>query len=151
MAPQDLLDFLVKLKGRTEMVLAYGVLIPTGTSSPTCAQDSGDPKRIEEFLSLVSNAGDNIYELCNSDFGNKLAKLGEDMMKRVGNIIYLRRAPIVSTIRVNYGTQEIPPHPTEGWSFNPEKNAIVLSRDIAWTIQPQGTTVKVYYEVAEVE
>lgn len=87
-----------------------------------------------------------MYNLCDPAFGQNLAKIGEVLSYTVGNIIYLKRVPIVSTIQVWYGTQRIDPHPTQGWSYDPARNAIVLGSEIQWSQQPPGTRVRVRYE-----
>ena len=96
----------------------------------------------------MPNAGKNIFSLCDPDFGDRVAEIADDLVRFVGNTIYLKRPPIVESIRVHFGTQEIFSHPREGWMFDFAKNAIVLGDEIVWTQQPLGTKVRVDYEAA---
>lgn len=147
-SPKDFYQFLLQLKGQKEKVLSYGAIIPTGTNEGMCRRDETgtSPLKIESFLSLVYNAGKNIMSLCDGNFGDQLAKISEDLVKYVGNVIYLNRPPILDTIKVTYGTQVLIKDYLKGWSFDPSRNAIVLGPDIAWSQQPTGTRVKVYFE-----
>lgn len=143
-------NFLTNLKANKDKVLAYGVIVPSAVSN--CSRDDMNfPSRIENFLAMPINAGKNVMNLCDSAFGTKLADLSKDIAKYVGGVIYLNRAPVVSTIKVTYGSQIIPPGYKNGWSFDPSKNAIVLGDDIQWSQQPAGTKVQVYFEAAQYE
>ena len=144
----DFLNFLVALKGDTNKVSVYGVIVPA--SETQCDRDTpGEtPDRIESLLAKVSNAGTNKMSLCSPDYGDKLASLGDDLLRRVGSLIYLNRRPVSSTIRVTFGSQVIPSDASVGFVYDASKNAIILGEKIAWTIQPSGTKVQVSYEAA---
>lgn len=146
-----LYDHLLKLKGKREKILAYGAVIPSGYNDSVCGRDEygKEPRLIEQFLTMTINKGNNIFNLCAHDFGDKLAKVAEDLAKQVSNTIYLSRAPIISTIRVFFGTQEIPSDPIYGWSFDAELNAIYLGSKIELDpTQPDGTKIRVDFEAA---
>lgn len=150
-SPVGLYDHLLKIKGKREKILAYGAIIPTGYNDPQCSRDvpEVEPRLIEQFLNMVINRGSNVFNLCAQDFGDKLAQVAEDLAKQVSNTIYLSRAPIVSTIRVFYGTQEIPSDSEYGWSFDSELNAIYLGKKIELDPnQPVGTKIRVDFEAA---
>lgn len=146
-----LYDHLLKIKGKREKILAYGAIIPSGYSDPQCGRDeyNREPLLIEQFLSMTINKGTNIFNLCAPDFGDKLASVAEDLAKQVSNTIYLSRAPIVSTLKVFYGTQEIPSDAEYGWSFDAELNAIHLGAKLELDpAQPDGTKIRVDFEAA---
>lgn len=141
-------DFLVKLKGTSEKILSYGVLVPTGTFG--CARDEGvPPTDIERFLSFSPTAGSNEFSLCDPLFGDKLAGLGKDLASRIGNFFYLQRVPVLSTIVLTFGTQIIPFDKVSGWSFDSAQNAILLGPKVAWSKQPPGTKLLIRYESTE--
>lgn len=147
----SLYDHLLKIKGKREKILAYGAIIPSGYNDPQCGRDeyNREPKLIEQFLDMTINRGNNVFNLCALDFGDKLAQVAEDLAKQVSNTIYLSRAPIVSTIRVFYGTQEIPSDAEYGWSFDAELNAIYLGKKLVLDPnQPAGTKIRVDFEAA---
>lgn len=146
----SLYTFLTALKGNKDRVLSYGVIVPSNVNN--CERDEfKGPARIEQFLALTVNAGKNTMNLCDPDFGTKLADLSKDIAKYVGGVIYLNRAPVLSTLKVVYGTQEIPQGYKTGWVFDAARNAIILGEDIVWSQQPEGTKVQVYFEAAQFE
>lgn len=140
-------DFLVGLKGRPERIISYGVIVPSTVSN--CSRDSSEsPQRLESFLSMMPNAGNNVFSLCDPLFGDRISGIADDLVRYVGNMIVLNRPPVISTIRVTYGNQEIPRDLRRGWSFDAFRNAIIFGDDVEWLPQPEGTKVKVYYEAA---
>lgn len=146
---QDLYDFLVKEKKDPAKILGYGAIIPTGVDDSRCPRDAWDPPtKIEEFLKLVQNAGKNEFGLCDPDFGQQIAGMGKDIVKKVGGRMKLNRPPVVETIKVMYGTQEIPNDFKKGWTFDPADNSLYFGQEITWTTQPPGTTVKIDFKAA---
>lgn len=146
---QDLYDFLVKEKKDPAKVLGYGAIIPTGADESRCPRDAFDaPTKIEEFLKLVTNAGKNEFGLCDPDFGQQIAGMGKDIVKKVGGRMKLNRPPVIETIKVMYGTQEIPNDFAKGWTFDPSDNSLYFGQEIQWTTQPPGTTVKIDFKAA---
>lgn len=145
---RELMDFLLRLKTRSEQVLGYGVIIPSPDSS--CQRDDGSrPQKIENFLGMVSNAGSNIMNLCAADYGDRLNAFFEDMVKRVGNQIYLSRKPIVESIKVFFGSQLLPAGDAKkGWVYNAYLNAVVFGKDIDWNAQPNAQ-LQVYYDAVK--
>lgn len=148
---QDFWDFLLTLKGRKDRLAAFGVIVPV-LDNRSCSRDDDSmrPMRLEQFLSLANwdPNQSNVFNLCDPAFGNNLTSIGDILVKAVGNIIFLSRPPILSTIKVQYGSQMIPADPKLGWSYDPARNALILGNDIVWTTQPPGTKVQVFYEAA---
>lgn len=146
---QEFMDRLVAIKGRKEKIIAYSVMVPTGT--PNCPSENEPTVRFEQFLASLSNAGRNVFNLCDPAFGDRVAQIGDDLVRYVGNTILLSRPPILATVRIEYGTQVIPADPRKGWSYDPSRNAIVFGDELVWSKQPDGTKVSVAYESATFE
>lgn len=138
-------DFLAKLKGSAKNLMGYGVIIPS-TYSITCERDEYKPTQLENFLGMFQNSGNNILGLCDADYGNQLAQFSKDIAQLVGNTIFLKRLPVLKTIKVNFGTQEIEPDAEKGWSYDIQRNALILGSKLELTEQPFGTKVSVVYE-----
>ncbi len=146
----DFYNFLMQLKGQKSSVLLYGVLVPTGADDNVCLRDDNlTPVRVESLLNMVVNAGNNELSLCDSDFGSKLASMGSDLASHLGRNIYLTRPPVLESIHVYFGSRELPNDFHTGWTFDPERNAIIIGDAVDWTGQPDGSTVKVTYDPAE--
>jgi len=147
---KGLYELLLKLKGgNADRILAYGVIVPSNDTL-NCRRDDGGarPRRIEDFLSRVVNKNNNIMNICDPDYGVRLAGMAQDIVKRIGNVIYLNRPPDLKSIRVTYGTQTLPMDYEKGWSFDAKKNAVILGAKIPWGSQPTGSRVKVFYNAA---
>ncbi len=149
---QKMLD----LKGQDKrLILSYGVIIPTTeVTGPNCQRDPiGLPNHLEAYLGMVRNGANraNIFSLCDDQFGPKLAGLAKDIVDNVGNTFFLSGLPDVDTIRVTYGSLELPKDPDTGWKFDSARNAVVLGDKIDWSSQPSGSRVKVNYELATVD
>ena len=136
------------LKGDTAKVSVYGAIVPTAETNCERDEPFTYPTRIENLLGKVSNAGNNIMSLCSPNFGDRLASLGDDLLRRISSLIYLNRRPIAGTISVNFGSQNIPADPLVGFRYDSFRNAIIVGEKIVWSAQPSGTKVKVSYEAA---
>lgn len=146
------LDYLVNLKGGdARKVLSYGAIVPVNDPFG-CSRDEGAPYDIEAFLRGTVNTagGKNIMNLCDPAFGQSLANFSKDLSRYLSGVIKLNRPPIVSTIKVTFGTQTIPPDFKTGWYYDPKENAVILGEDVAMDEnQPDGTAVKVTYDSAK--
>jgi hypothetical protein len=145
--PDAFYQFLLDLKNLDKKkLLVYGVHIPSIDDS--CSRSGEDvPVRLERFFRI---AGAKTFGLCDLDYGKKLANLGEDLVKRVGRLMYLSRPPVLSSIRVTYGSQIIANDTQHGWTFDPKHNALIFGQEIVWDKnQPQGTQVEVAFVAAE--
>ncbi|MBL7689409.1 MAG: VWA domain-containing protein [Bdellovibrionaceae bacterium] len=143
---QDIYNFLLNLKGGdAAKIITYGVYIPTNVSS---CDRSGEPEpRKLEALFKIANG--KTLGLCDADYGKKLAALGDDLVRRVGSVLYLTRPADPATITVAYGTQIIPNDPQTGWIYDPSRNALVFGPDIDLKPEPPGTQVEVDFIAAE--
>ncbi|MBS1970242.1 MAG: VWA domain-containing protein [Bdellovibrionales bacterium] len=149
-SPQSLYNFLLNLKqGNASKILAYGVIVPTNDTMNCDRDDMRTPLRIESFLGMVQNNKNNVMNICDPDYGTRLANMAKDIVDKVGNIIYLDRAPALDSIHVFYGNAELPENFETGWSFDPKRNAIILGSKINWSSQPSGSRVKVSYTAAK--
>lgn len=149
MTASDLYKFLVDLKmGNKKKVLAYGAIIPSGIEDG-CIRDvkNSIPYKIEDFLRLVFNNKDNVMNICDPDYGTRLATMAMDIVNQVGSTIYLSAVPDLDSLRVTYGDLELPHDAEKGWFFNLKKNAVMLGKKIDWNSQPSGSRVRVFYKV----
>ncbi len=149
--PDDLYNELLKIKnGNKKKIMGFGAIIPSSfPETPTCSRDSeGSPAAIERFLGLVSNSSNNVLNLCDSDFGRTLADFANQIVESVGSTIYLSRQPDINSIRVLYGSIELPRDFHKGWYFDAAENAVRLGDQIDWSVQPEGTQVIVNYKEA---
>lgn len=135
--PRSFMDFLLTLKKNNKnKILSYGAIIPSGYPgsngwNSTCPRDqSTEPKKMESFLSMTVNAGKNIVALCDSNFGAKLVEFSKEIVNTVNKPIILKQVPVVSTIKVKFGTQIIPSDYDKGWYYDPVQNAIMFGENL---------------------
>lgn len=143
---QTYFQFLMDLKkGDAKKLLHYGAFIPRSNS--TCNR-SGEPQpdRIEEAMLLL---GGKAFELCDPDFGQKLADIAVDLETRVGRVMYLARAADPSTIEVKFGNGLLPNDGAKGWVYDPARNAIIFGQYIDWKSQPPGSQIEVNFIAAQ--
>jgi hypothetical protein len=148
---QDLLDFLVQKKGDARKVLSYGVIRKLAEERSCDGQESLDTK-LEVFLASVVNGShnqENVLSLCSENYGEKLAEFARDIVTRSAGSVKLTAIPNANTIRVAYGTQEIPNDLKAGWTFRASSNTLQFGKDIVWSEQPEGTTLSIDYEILE--
>ncbi|PIS11891.1 MAG: hypothetical protein COT73_01495 [Bdellovibrio sp. CG10_big_fil_rev_8_21_14_0_10_47_8] len=144
-------DFLLQLRnGEAHRVLGYGAIVPSDDSLGCPRDDTGvGPAKLEEFLSLVKNQPNNIFNLCAEDFGLHLSKLALDIVKNTSSAIYLDRLPYVPSIKVTYGKMELPSDADKGWSYDAALNAVILGEHIDWSSQPKGSKIELSYIIAD--
>ncbi|MCO5114457.1 MAG: hypothetical protein M9899_09820 [Bdellovibrionaceae bacterium] len=129
--------------GDENKVLGYGVLSYPDLFGDRCASDgNGQPVINEMFMSMFSNAHNslvstntpgplpgsrniltNIFSLCDADYGQKLANIGEDIRIRVSRKLPLPRLPVRGTIHLKYGTQFVDP---KWWKYDPTSQSLIL-------------------------
>lgn len=144
--PLSFYEFIKDLKNDdTDRIITHAVIVPSDDTS-NCRREGyyDKPVRIERFLE-VSNGG--FFSLCDENYGDKLADLSIEIVKRV-QVMNLSRRPVYKTIRVTYGTQVIPNHTTLGWRYDPYRNALLFGDDVEWSEQPEGTRVQVTFDIA---
>ncbi len=143
MTSQDFYNFLLGLKNQdAAKIIPYGVYLPSG--DPKCA--SGGQTKLEEYFKLVSAK---TFGLCDPLFGQKLAELGDDLVRRVGSVLNLTRPAQRDTITVTFGSQTIPNDPRFGWVYDPTTNALIFGDEIDLLPEPPGTQVVVDFIAAE--
>ncbi|MBK9041530.1 MAG: hypothetical protein IPL83_20660 [Bdellovibrionales bacterium] len=149
MSADALYQFLMNLKSwDKDKLIAYGVIVPS--ADDICQRDDPrmKPLSIEEFLHMVKGLS---FSLCATDFGNRLGEIGDDLVKKVGMFIPLKQLPVVSTIRIRYGKQEIPEDLKRGWSYDPERVGINLGAEIELEEQSAGTDLEIGFIPALLE
>ncbi|MES2964562.1 MAG: vWA domain-containing protein [Bdellovibrionota bacterium] len=135
-------QFLLDLKmGDPKKVIHYGIYIPTANT--TCSRSGeGEPERIEELMGLFAA---NPLELCDVNFGQKLAELAFDLGNRVGRVMYLSRPAVPESIQVTYGSSVLPNDSEKGWIYDSYRNAVIFGDKIDWESQPTGSTIEVNF------
>jgi hypothetical protein len=130
---QDFNKDLALKKGDKDLsqVVAYGIF---GALDLGCQTNSSETpwnfknSRYEQFLNSVGAS--KTYALCRDDFGNALAEIGKDLVKRVEQPkIFLSKRPILDSLRVFYKGNELI-HGISGqggfWSYDYRQNAIIF-------------------------
>lgn len=165
---------LVNMKANdVEKVLGYGVFAFPRFFGDTCFQDDGDPLSLFNFMGWFANAFNtqiagggsggfthhqipphfykltNVFSLCDSNFGQKLSEIGEDIRIRVSQKIALPVRPVDGTIRLKYGSQEID---KKWWKYDFGTNSIILDPLIELDKnQPEGSQLFVIMDQADIE
>ena len=139
--PDKFIDFLKKLKGRDDNFSIYAAYIPS--NDRTCNR-SGEPypDRLEDLFKKTKAITVN---LCDAQFGKKLAEVGKDLFHRVARKMYLARRPVKDTIRVTYGSITLPSDAETGWMYEPNQNVITFGPKVDWESQPQGSNLDIEY------
>lgn len=149
--PRDAMNFLVKLKkGDKNKILSFGAIVPSNVND--CERDAFDtPERIEEFLGLSVNTGNNILSLCDNEYGKKLVEFSKSIVTAVNKPIILDQKPSLASIKVFFGTQELKSDLKTGWSFDPKDNSIKFGPELALDeSQPSNATIEVTFDAAQV-
>jgi hypothetical protein len=119
--PDEALARLLNIKNNNKkQILSYGAIV---TSQSGCHQDQIYSYKLSLFINSV---GGKYFSLCDPNFGQRLSQLGKDLANQVGRYLILNRYPILSTIRVEYDGQPVPSDPAYGWSYDAQKNAIII-------------------------
>ena len=139
-------SFLLNLKGRDpKRVSIYAAYDPSPNQS--CGGE-GLPVNLNRLLSLSKGFSFG-FSLCDPDFGKKMAAISYNIVASIGTSMLLNRVPDPKTIEVRYGTQVIPNDPVKGWTYDPERNALVFGTGIELTPQPTGTETQVNFIAAQ--
>lgn len=137
---------LVKLKGDPNLLTVYGV-ITAQSATNRCANEQQSPgNRISDFLVLAKGSK---IDLCDPNYGKKLADVGKDIKSKAPQYVMLKQIPVVSTIRVTYGSQTIPNDADKGWVYDPNLNRLSFGRNLKLNDEPQGTELQVYFVPAD--
>lgn len=127
-------------------ILAYGVL--PASFDPSCPTQEKRPTNIENFLKMVKKQGSNLMSLCSDTYGSELAALGQDIVRNVGSTIYLTRLPDPKSLKVTVGAEDLS---NRLWAYDPNINAVILSKEINWSSFPVGAKVKVHFNAAKAD
>ncbi len=148
-------NFLLQLKRNDkEKVLGYAAFIPPEDTS--CGADpdwSRDNTEIRDYLMKVINYDTNnlnYFSLC-SQFGPNLARIGEDLEKRIDLFLPLPgELPVVETIVLKYGDQVVPNDLRKGWTYDAERRGIRIGREVQIKEQP-GAELSVTFTPAHMK
>jgi hypothetical protein len=144
---------LVELKkGDRSKVLIAAALPNLQNNSKSCEKDGRGP--IQSFPSLLEVSGGIVADLCSDNFGETLAKFGNQILQTVGQQkVQLSHTPDMQTLEVRYGIKGTPKEEMElikpgidGFMLNPEINEIVISSN--WSPQNKlaGAEIFVWYK-----
>lgn len=130
-SPPVAYDFLKSLKRGNERTLHYAAaIIEKDDVQKKCISeyDQPVPNRIMNLVKLHKERGYK-FDLCKQDYGSDLAKVAKNLI-RAASTVYLEQLPDITTLQVSYGDYIIPNDPDEGWVYDPDENAILLSPNI---------------------
>jgi hypothetical protein len=146
LSASDFYKFLLNLKGGDpSKIISYGVNIPT--VDKVCSRSGEpEPQKLEAFYKLTAAK---TLDLCDVDYGTKLAALGDDLVRRVGSVLYLTRPAQPNTITVTFGSQVLPNDAKTGWIYDPTRNGLIFGDEIDLQPEPPGTQVEVDFIAAE--
>ena len=150
-SPKEFMDFLIRKKVDKRKILGYGVIRTVANAKICTAGESVDSK-LETFLGMAANGNakqDNILSLCSPDYGKKLAEFARDIVERSAGSVKLGRVPKIETIRVKWGSQDIPNDYRKGWTYRASSNTIEFGREIQWSEQPEGTQLSIVYDIID--
>lgn len=133
--------FLLSLKaGDRGRVHVAGALVLE--ESPVCRRDGTNrPSKMIELINRFDR--NNVFSLCSSNFGQELARVAETIVKGASVIRLNKKIPSSFSIRLVYGSQEIPNDPLKGWTYNPDENLIYLGPDLVLEDEGEGLQVRV--------
>ena len=139
--PDKFIDFMKKLKGSAEKYSIYAAYIP---SNDRVCNRSGEPMP-DKFEELFKKTNAIAVSLCDPLFGKKLAAVGKDLFRKIARKMYLARRPLKDSIKVTYGSVELPNDTRKGWMYIPDQNAIEFGDEIDWEVQPIGSNLDIEY------
>ena len=136
-SPEEFYSELKKAKGGDKSKLLLSGALPL---EKTCTRDDDllksdgrggatptDPVHMFRLLRKGQ-----MFSLCSPKLGEQLAEFGDRLTEKVGRkVIFLPDDPDEPTIKVSYGSQEIPQSYAHGWSFFPNQRKIELSGKLA--------------------
>ena len=153
-SPQDMYNFLLQKKNDKRKILGYGVIRKVAERATCTTGGESIDTKLETFLASVVNANanqDNVLSLCSENYGEKLAEFAKDIVTRSAGSVKLTALPSPASIRVMYGTQEIPNDLKTGWTYRSSSNTLEFGSNIVWSEQPNGTTLSINYEIIDTE
>lgn len=112
-------------------------------SANQCPQDdvNVEPRKIHE---LIKKARGRSFPICGTDVGVSLSKICDPGTTAIE--IPLPLVPDLTTLKVTYGSQVIPPESAhKGWVVDSRRQSLIVGSQVPWTMQPEGTRLKVRF------
>lgn len=140
----DFISYITPKKGSLSRIFAYG-----GFAAEDLNCDGGDDSwnfNGSSYESVINATGGKYFTLCDPDFGDRLADIGEDIVQRSDYArLFLRERPIPRTLRVYYQGVLIPggaalDDASASWFYDVENNSIVFT---SMEFVPDKTSAKV--------
>lgn len=146
----------------------YGVIHPTNrASTEACPKDpSGNADKLMEFFRLTEGE---TLDICSDDYGTLLSNIGNQIRRRAfAEVIPLQHLPeyqirqeeiteegedgtevtrtreVIEWIEVLYGDQVIPNDPETGWTYDVERNSIIIHEGLEIEAQ-EGARLTIRY------
>lgn len=121
----------------------YGVL---ATNKCPRASFADKPDRLIRAIESIGSGA--VFSICDTSYGVHLAKIGSDIRKKVlRKEIPVPTIPEAGTIKVLYGSQEIPPG--TGWKYNPHKQMVIINENFEFEFDPAAKFSVSYTRVDE--
>ena len=147
--PQAMYDFLVQLKGDADRFFIGAAFIPDAEVM-SCSGESIEINRLDNLPQFFKMTQAATFSLCDPDFGQKLAEIGQVIAKRAQTML-LKKIPKKGTIKVLVGDTELINDPHAGWTYNAALNAIEFGSEIDWEQFPDNTFPQVNFEAIDIE
>lgn len=142
------LKFLTRLKGGSKKILVYGVL---GARDLGC-HDNGEEGTWNYagsvYEKIITKTQSKVYPLCNEHFGDQLANISKDLVKRVKILrVPLKTKPVPSSVKVTYLEQDLPVGSRKSgglWVYESLENSVIF-HDLNFAPK-ENAEVRVTYE-----
>jgi hypothetical protein len=135
----DWVDALLALKGydaNAVMASAIAGDVPAG-----CHENGNDASAAKRYLDVVLGLGGIFESICTNDWANAMEQLGTGTFAALTRF-ELSRRPDTTTIIVSVDGQPVPEGDLNGWTFNPETNAITFN---GTSVPEAGEQIEISY------
>lgn len=145
---ETIIQFLVDLKkGRRDKLLVAGAYIETREAAKTCSAESwfGEDNNLKYFFEQTQGI---TFSLCDPFYGERLSEIASEIIGRAREV-KLAKLPKQKTIKVTVAGLELPEDVLTGWTYLPEKNAILFGPYIDWSTYPDDVFPQIDFEPRE--
>jgi hypothetical protein len=144
-SPADLnfyINFFKNIKGfyNSNLFHAHAIVGPPGG----CSSSSGDASAGMRYIDLANATGGNVASICQSDFADSLASIGE-IAFGLKTQFFLSRVAEPSTIEVRINGTLCATGGGGNWTYDAASNSVIFIEDGGCMPQP-GDEIEIYYE-----
>ena len=126
----EIQSFLSRVKNSMKEVIAYGIIGSTDLNCDPATIDGDWKYKGSQLDNFITSTNGVTLSLCDGTFGNSLAKITDNLNKRILNPrIPLDRRPLVASIKISYKGEQLPGGPKEQggyWYYSQEDNAVIF-------------------------